>query len=54
MVLSPEYAGKWVATIEGRIIGASYNLRELTRRIEKRKDRSDIRYTQVPKVMVTA
>ena len=44
-----EFAGKWVAIKEEKIVESSENLKTLMQKVESRKDHAVLRYSLVPK-----
>ena len=49
MEFQKEHAGKWVAIKGKKVVDMGSSLRALTKRAEKRSDKSNIRYSLVPK-----
>jgi hypothetical protein len=49
MIFSRKNAGKWVACKGEQPVASAKNLRDLLKKVERRKDKADIRYTLVPR-----
>jgi len=49
MKFTEELAGKWVATKKEQVVDSGRSLKSLVRRVEKRKDRSEVRFALIPK-----
>jgi hypothetical protein len=49
MIFSKKNAGKWVASKGDRIIATGPKLRPLMKKIERRTDKTDIRFDLVPR-----
>jgi len=49
MEFRQEHAGKWVATRKQKVVDSAKSLQSLVKRVEKRKDRSEVRFARVPK-----
>ncbi len=49
MIFSPENAGKWVATKNGKVVATAKTLDALMKRVHTRGDRTAIWFDRVPK-----
>jgi hypothetical protein len=49
MSFTPKNAGKWVAGKDGNVVAASPKLDVVTKKVQKREDRTSIRFDRVPK-----
>jgi hypothetical protein len=49
MIFSKKNAGKWVASKDSEVIASSKNLDVLMKKLEKHKDKKDVRFDLVPK-----
>lgn len=49
MRFEESHAGKWVATKSRKVIDSEKSLIALMKRVEKRKDRSKVRFALIPK-----
>jgi hypothetical protein len=48
MIFSKKNAGKWVASKDNKIIATSTKLESLVKKVESRKDKSQITFDRVP------
>lgn len=53
MKYTKQQAGKWVAVKENKVIATGKDFAPLQRKIVKRKDSADVRFSLVPKGMIT-
>lgn len=49
MKISKEYAGKWVAAKEEKVIASEVSFTKLKKKIANRSDQSEVRFLLVPK-----
>jgi hypothetical protein len=52
MKIEKKYAGKWVAIKNSNIVESDKTLTKLAKKIEKRKDNKNIRFTLVPSGLI--
>lgn len=48
MQIEKKYTGKWVAIKNSQIIESDKTLNKLTKKVETRKDKKDLRFTLIP------
>ena len=49
MLFEKKHSGKWVATKGKKVVDSSKSIKSLIRKVSKRKDQSEVRYSLVPK-----
>jgi len=53
MKFTKSFAGKWVAIHGDKVIGSSKKLASLRKNVEPKKGKKKIRYTLIPKGLIT-
>ena len=48
MIFSRKYAGKWIASKEGKVVGSEKKLETLVKKVVNLKNNSAIRFDKVP------